>query len=78
MAKSSAFPSSSMKPSAQDHFPRTTESLGGETRALATWVTMVKTSQGATMMVGGKISNQVRIFFQPETMSSLATQWQGL
>ena len=78
MAKSSAFPSSSMKPSGLDNFLRTTESLGEGIQASGTWVTMGKTSQEATMMVGGKISNQVMIFFQPETMSSLASQWQGL
>ena len=79
MERSSAFPSSSMKPSARDHFLRTTESLGGGIQALGTWVTMAKTSQEATMMVGWNISNQVLILlFQPETMSSLATQWQGL
>merc|ERR1719264_1989896 len=64
MARSSVFPSSSTKPSARDHFPQTTESLGGGIPALGTWVTMARTLQEATMT--------------PETMSSLATQWPEL
>jgi len=64
MVKFSVFPSSSMKPSALDRFLRTTESLGGAILALGTRVTMARTLQEATMM--------------PETMSSLATQWQEL
>ena len=51
MAKFSVFPSSSMKPSARDRFPRTTESLGGVIQALGTRVTMARTSQEATMTV---------------------------
>ena len=79
MARSSAFPSSSMKPSARDHFPQTIESLGGGIQALGTWVTMARTLQEATMTVGGRVFDRFMILFvQPETMSSLATQWQGL